>query len=165
MSSGESKILHKRLAEKFVLWEAESSSNVVGVENKGKKRAERTVVSDAVLNEDVNVKMSRGNSYDAKKKNFEFTPPNRVVGMYKYLVSCALEPSAFQFDPLIKLVLMLSMDWIISTIWNPLVLRIKVLHTSLSRFKISVTPSLFKMVIIMFICLGIRIYSSKSLLI
>ena len=45
------------------------------------------------------LKMSES-SHNVKKQNFEFTPPKRVVGMYKYLVSCALEPSASQFDPL-----------------------------------------------------------------
>ena len=55
LSSGESKILRRRLLEKFVPWEDESSSNVVGVKNKRKKRAKRTAISDAVSNEDVNV--------------------------------------------------------------------------------------------------------------
>ena len=90
LSPGESKILCKRLLQKFVLWEDESSSKiVVGVKNKTKKRAKRTAVS----NKDVGVK-------HVKKQNFEFTPSKRVVGMYKYLASCALDLSASQFDPL-----------------------------------------------------------------
>ena len=55
LSSLESKILRKRLVGKFTPWEDESSSNIVaGIKNKRKKRAKRTVVSDAVPNEDVN---------------------------------------------------------------------------------------------------------------
>ena len=47
---GESKILRKRLVEKFVPWEDEDSTNIaVGVKNKSKKRAKRSVVSDACI--------------------------------------------------------------------------------------------------------------------
>ena len=59
LSSSKSKILRKRLLEKFEPWEDESSSNVVGVKKKKKKRAKRTALSDGVPNEDVNVKNVR----------------------------------------------------------------------------------------------------------
>ena len=99
LSSGESKILRQRLLEKFVPWEDESSSNVV-VKSKRMKKAKRTAVSDAVTNEDVNVKNVKENLSDVKRQNLESKPPKRVVGMYKYMVNCALEPSASKFDPL-----------------------------------------------------------------
>ena len=80
LSSGKSKILCKRLLEKFVPWEDESTYNVVGVKNKRKNRAERTVVSHAGPNKDLNVKIVRENSCDVKKQNFEFAPPKRELG-------------------------------------------------------------------------------------
>ena len=58
------------------------------------------MVSDAVTNEDVNVKNVKKNLSDVKRQNLEFKPPKRVVGMYKYMVNRALEPSASKFDPL-----------------------------------------------------------------
>ena len=77
----------------------QAANIVVEDENKRKKRAKRAAVSDAVPNEDVNVKYIREKSSDVKKQNFEHTPPKRVVGMYKYMVNCAVEPHASQFDP------------------------------------------------------------------
>ena len=53
-----------------------------------------------MTNEDVNVKNVKENLSFVKRQNLEFKPPQRVVGMFKYLVNCALEPSASQFDPL-----------------------------------------------------------------
>ena len=99
LSSGKSKILRQRLIEKCVPWEDESSSNVV-VKSKRKKKAKRTAVSDAATNEDVNIKNVKENLSDVKRQNLEFKPPKRVVGLYKYMVNCALEPSASKFDPL-----------------------------------------------------------------
>ena len=49
--SGKSKILRKRLLEKFVPWKDKSYFNVLGVKNKKKERVQRTEVSDAVPNE------------------------------------------------------------------------------------------------------------------
>ena len=93
----ESKILRRRLVERFVPWEDESSFNHVKVKSKGKKSGKENVASDAVPNENVNVKE---NLSDVRRDNFDFKPPKRVVGMCKYMVNCALEPSASQFDPL-----------------------------------------------------------------
>ena len=96
---GESKFLCQRLLEKFVPWE-DGSSSTVEVKNKKRRKVKRTAVSDAVTNEDVHVKNVKENLSDVKRQNLEFKPPQRVVGMYKYLVNCTLEPSASQFDPL-----------------------------------------------------------------
>ena len=96
---GESKILHQRLLEKFVLWE-DGSSSTVEVKNKKRRKVKRTEVSDAVSNEDVLVKNVKKNLGDVKRQSLKFKPPQRVVGLCKYLVNCALEPSASQFDPL-----------------------------------------------------------------
>ena len=87
--------------------------------------------------------------------------------MYKYLANCTLEPSASQFDPLKEVFPCADVEYGLDNfiIWNPLALRKKVPHMILSRFKTSVTPSLLRMDTIMFICLGIRISSSKFLLI
>ena len=96
---GESKILRQRLLEKFVPWHGGSSSTVE-VKNKKRRKVKRTQVSDAVSNDDVHVKNFKKNLSDVKRQNLEFKPPQRVVGVCKYLVNCALEPSASQFDPL-----------------------------------------------------------------
>ena len=96
---GESKILRQRLLEKFVAWE-DGSSSTVEVKNKKRRKLKRTEVSDVVSNEDVHVKNVKIFFSDVKRQNFEFKPPQRVVGLCKYLVNCALEPSASQFDPL-----------------------------------------------------------------
>ena len=56
--------------------------------------------NDAVSNKDVHVKNVIKNLSDVKRQNLEFKPPQRLVGVCKYLVNCALEPSASQFDPL-----------------------------------------------------------------
>ena len=85
-------------------WEDESSFNHVKVKSKGKKSGKENVASDAVPNENVNVKE---NLSDVRGDNFDFKPPKRVVGMCKYMVNCALEPSASQFDPLKKYSLVL----------------------------------------------------------
>ena len=69
------------------------------------------MISNAVPNEDVNIKNVRESSRDVKKQNFEFTPTKSVVGMYKYLVSCALEPSASQFDPLKEVFLCADVEY------------------------------------------------------
>ena len=101
LSSGESKILCKRLVEKNVSWEDEGlSNNVVKVKNKGKKRARRSGVSDAVPNGIMIMKMLKENSRDVKKQNLVLMPPKRVAGMYEYMVNCALEPPTSQADPL-----------------------------------------------------------------
>ena len=34
------------------------------------------------------------NLSDVRRDNFDFKPPKRVVGLCKYMVNCALEPSA-----------------------------------------------------------------------
>ena len=52
----ESKILRRRLVERFVPWEDESSFNHVKVKSKGKKSGKENVASDAAPNENVNVK-------------------------------------------------------------------------------------------------------------
>ena len=79
MNPCESKILRQRLLEKFVLWE-DGSSSTVEVKNKKKRRkAKRTVVSDAVTNEDVHVKTVKENLSDVERQNLEFKPPQRVV--------------------------------------------------------------------------------------
>ena len=93
------KFLCQRLLEKFVPWE-DGSSSTVEVKNKKRRKVKRTAVSDAVSNEDVHVKNVKKNLSDVKRQNLEFKPPQRVVGMCKYLVNCTLEPSASQFDPL-----------------------------------------------------------------
>ena len=163
---GESKILRQTLLEKFVPWEDESSSTVE-VRNKKRRKAKRTAVSDIVTNEDVHIKNVKGNLSDVKRQNLEFKPPQRVVGMYKYLVNCALEPFASQFDPLKEVFPCADVEYRLDNFYNleSMALRKKVPHMSLSRFKISVTSSHFTMDTIMFICLGIRISSSKFLLI
>ena len=118
LSSGESKIPCKRLAEKLVPWEGESSSNIaVGFKNKRKKRAKRTTVSDAVPN-DVNVKDFREKSSDVKNQNFEFTPPKKVIGMYKYMVNCALQPPASQFDSLREALLCADVEYGLDNFYN-----------------------------------------------
>ena len=96
---GESKFPRQRLLEKFVPWE-DGSSSTVEIKNKKRRKVKRTAVSDAVSNEDVHVKNVKKNLSDVKRQNLEFKPPQRVVGVCKYLVNCALEPSASQFDPL-----------------------------------------------------------------
>ena len=100
LSSRESKILCKRLVKKFVQWDKSSSNIVLGVKNRMKRRSKRTGVSDTVPNKDVNVKDAREKSSDVKKQNFKFALPKRVVGLYKYMVNCVLEPHVSQFDPL-----------------------------------------------------------------
>ena len=62
--------------------------------------SKRTAFSDDVTNEDVHVKNVKENLSGVKRPNLEFKPPKRVVGICKYLVNCALEPSASQFDVL-----------------------------------------------------------------
>ena len=93
------------------------------------------------------------------KLNFEFAPPKRVVGMYKYLVSCALELSASQLDPLKEVFPCADVEYGLDNFYDleSFGLRKKGLRMSLNRFKILVTPSLFKMDTIMFICQGIKI--------
>ena len=98
MYPGESKFFRQRLLEKFVPWE-DGSSSTVEVKKK-RRKVKRTEVSDAVTNEDIHVKNVKENLSDVKRQNLEFKPPQRVVGVCKYLVNCALEPSASQFDPL-----------------------------------------------------------------
>ena len=78
----ESKILCRRLVERFVTWEDESSFNHIKVKSKGKKSGKENVASGAVPNENVNVKE---NLSDVRRDNFDFKPPKRVVGMCKYI--------------------------------------------------------------------------------
>ena len=101
------------------------------------------------------------------KRILEFKPPQRVVGMYKYLVNCTLEPSASQFDPLKEVFPCADVEYGLDNFYNLESIGIEEEGSSyeLEKVQTSVTPSLFRMDTIIFICLGIRISSSKFLLI
>ena len=83
------------------------------------------------------------------------------------MVNRALEPSASQFDLLKEVFPCADVEYGLDNFHNLESIGIKDEGSSykLEQVQISVTSSLFRMDTIMFICIGIRISSSKSLLI
>ena len=92
MSCDESRVLHKRLIEKFVPWDDGAlSSDDTALETKGKRKKKKAVkITDVVDHNIVN----------SNRDKLNFFPPKKLGGMCKFMVNCALEPSASYFDPL-----------------------------------------------------------------